>query len=168
MKKILSVLIMISLLLIGCSNNNRKKETIKREEVPQEIQKAPELNHAEMMNNDRSSIAGDYINPNGEVITVNADGTLNFHGSMNWDVSNQSASDVYYTEEGIYGWALVPKDHPTGAGGVMIFPVGVDVKGFIVQEDGTVVLGTLSTNKETIRMTQGQSAPNEEEVYTKR
>ena len=87
---------------------------------------------------------------------------------MDWDVSNQEVSEVTYTEDGTYVWSISPKDSPTGGGGVTIYPIGVDVTGFIFHEDNTTEIGILSTNKETIRMSHGQQAPDNEGVYTKR
>lgn len=183
MKRVMSVMLIMSLLLIGCSSGEsdkkeeskkedpkqeeNKKEETKKEEVKQEENEVG-LNHDELLQNNRSSIAGDYVNPNGEVITVNEDGTLTFHNDMDWDASDQVASDVYYTEKGTYEWSLNPKNSPVGGGGVAIIPIGVEVNGYIIQEDGSSVLGTLSTNTDTIRMIHGQNAPTDEGVYTKK
>lgn len=172
MKKIMSGLIIMSILLVGCSNEtvDKKEEEQVQKENPKEKEVAKEegLNHEELMQNNRNSIAGEYVKPNGEVITINIDGTLNYPESAEGDSSNQIASSVRYTEDGAYEWDLNQKNSMVGGAYVSIFPIGVDITGVIQQEDGTFKPRTLSTNKDTVRMITGNGIPTENDVYIKK
>lgn len=95
MRKI--VLILISLMLIGCSTAKNK-----------------ELNHDEIMRGDLSSIAGEYVNSEGHVIVLDAE-----------KIKQTLKSEVTYTKDGGY-FMNVSTDGGMFAIGLEILPVGVE------------------------------------------
>lgn len=95
MKKVF--LILISLMLIGCS-----------------AAKSKELNHDEIMRGDLSSIAGEYVNSEGRVILLDAE-----------QIKQTLKSEVTYTENGGY-FMNVSTDGGMFAIGLEILPVGVE------------------------------------------
>ena len=95
MRKI--VLILFSLILIGCSTTKNK-----------------ELNHDEIMRGDLSSIAGEYVNSEGHVIVLDAE-----------KIKQMLLSEVTYTKAGGY-FMNVSTDGGMFAIGLEILPVGVE------------------------------------------
>ena len=90
-------LILISLMLIGCSTAKNK-----------------ELNHDEIMRGDLSSIAGEYVNSEGHVIVLDAE-----------KIKQTLKSEVTYTKDGGY-FMNVSTDGGMFAIGLEILPVGVE------------------------------------------
>lgn len=90
-------LILISLMLIGCSTTKNK-----------------ELNHDEIMRGDLSSIAGEYVNSEGHVIVLDAE-----------KIKQTLKSEVTYTKDGGY-FMNVSTDGGMFAIGLEILPVGVE------------------------------------------
>ena len=95
MRKI--VLILFSLILIGCSTTKNK-----------------ELNHDEIMRGDLSSIAGEYVNSEGHVIVLDAE-----------KIKQMLLSEVTYTKAGGY-FMNVSTDGGMFPIGLEILPVGVE------------------------------------------
>jgi len=95
MRKI--ILILISLMLVGCS-----------------VAKSKELNHDEIMRGDLSSIAGEYVNSEGRVIVLDA-----------VQIKERLLSDVTCAEDGRYFMDVLTDDGMYGIG-LEILPVGVD------------------------------------------
>lgn len=173
MKKIMSGLVIMSILLVGCSNEkvDKKEEKQVQKEKPKEekkeVVKEAGLNHEELMQNNRNSIVGEYVNYNGEVITINADGTLNYNNGL--DSSNQIVSEVQYLENGSYQWDLNLKDSPVGGAYVKVYPQGIDILGMTgPNEEGKYEEAVLSTNKEAVRLITRNGIPTEKDVYTKK
>ena len=90
-------LILISLMLIGCSTTKNK-----------------ELNHDEIMRGDLSSIAGEYVNSEGHVIVLDAE-----------KIKQTLKSEVTYTKDGGYFMNISTDDGMYGIG-LEILPVGVE------------------------------------------
>ena len=120
--------------VIACGNNG--KEVV--------------LNHEEIMEGNLSSISGEYINSEGEVIILES------------DITDRLLDDVMYMD-GFYYMNVLTDDGMHGVG-LTIYPVEVEVKGW-KPNVGEVILETDETK---IRIHFGQDIPmSEQEVFIK-
>lgn len=136
MKKILimSLVLGACFFVIACGNNG--KEVI--------------LNHEEIMKGNLSSISGEYVNSEGDVIYLEP----NFQERLINDVRH--GSDKYYlnvrTDDGMFGVLLI------------IYPVGVDVNGWD-RDYGDVIF---ETDVSKVRIYFGHDLPmSGEEIFTR-
>lgn len=136
MKKFLIKFLALSAVffVIACENNK----------------KGVTLNHEEIMEGNLSSISGEYINSEGEVIILES------------DITDRLLNDVMYID-GFYYMNVLTDDGMYGIG-LTIYPVGVEVMGWKTNV-GEVVLETDETK---IRIHFGQDIPmSEQEVFIK-
>lgn len=135
MKKII-LMITLFFLLVGCSSKENHSE----------------LNHYELKDGNFSSIAGEYVNSKGEVVTINAKGLREGEKSMS----------KVYCEEGDSSDGYQMSIFPIGAepdGGYMltVYPIGIEVNEFV------------KTDTTKIRIGYGNGSPLDDEyIYTKK
>ncbi|TDW16536.1 hypothetical protein EDD63_12218 [Breznakia blatticola] len=184
-KKLLLVLVL--LLSTGCFANGKsanetdkkeeanevKKEDSNNEESKQPVETDPTKDNEtiknELLNNDRTSIAGDYVNSNGDVVTINMDGTVYFHDpEFGDDSSSQIASSIDYNEMNNYFWWGIGNKDSVGGFAVGIYLPGTDIECYVPTDDGSEKTIIVSTNNDKIRMTSGQAMPAESDIYTKK
>lgn len=139
MKKI--AIVILTLFLVACSNNDSNEISSKKKENV-------ELNHEEIMKGDFSSIAGEYINSKGHVITIGSDGLQ----------ENERQTGEITFNNNIYTMSIHPKNRDDGGYLLMIFPKGVEVPNL----EGL-------TDIEIIRICHGQADPmSTDEIYIKK
>ena len=134
MKKI--ILVLLLLMLIGCSASKETK-----------------LNHDQLMLGDVSSIAGEYINSEGRVISLDAE-----------DIKERLTSEVVYTDQKYYYLNVRTDDGMFGVG-LHIYPVGVEVTTWSSQEGYFI----MDTDTSKVRIYYGHDIPlSENEIYEKK
>ena len=107
------------------------------------------LNHSEIMAANFSSIAGEYVNSEGNVIFLDEDGLND---------NERQTREVYGSPDSGYFMGIHPKEELDGGYLLMVFPIGVEVLN---------LEGLTDTTK--VRICYGQAEPmSVEEVYTKK
>lgn len=134
MKKI--ALFLLVLLLVGCSP-----------------EKSEGINHEEIMRGDLSSIAGEYVNSEGNVIVLDAE-----------QIKERIISDVTYTDDGRYFMNVLTDDGMYGIG-LEILPVGVE--GLVWKINSNDILLKTDTSKIRIRYYQAEAISETEYYYKK-
>lgn len=135
MKKYLSLLMSIMLCFSIAACDSKKNER--------------NLNHDEVMSGNFTSISGEYINSEGEVIILED------------DITAKLISDVVYVDNSYYYMNVFTDDGMYGIG-LTIYPVGIEVMGWTLQ-DGDIVI---ETDISKIRIYFGQDVPmSEAEIF---
>lgn len=115
-------------------------------------QKKVILDHEEIMRGNFSSIEGEYINFEGQIITIDAE-----------DFSERLVGDVEYVNEQYYYMTLLADDGMLRIG-FEIYPIGVEVVTW--DDEGTIVLET-DTSKIRVRYAQAEPLSGKD-FYTKK
>ena len=154
MKKIIIVLFVL-MLCNGCSiqnNDNSPKNSIFLTIIPSIDDIIP---NEDFMNGDFSTIAGDYINVNNEVITIDDEG---LQGN---ELVNDTDINFF---KGIYQMNVA--DQYNQGYSLTIYPVGIEIQNCYVTGDEIVFYDTDITK---VRISHGQADPMSiEEIYTKK
>ena len=140
MKKILVVV--LTFFLFSCSINDINEISNTNLDTNMEI------NNEQIMKGNFSSIAGEYVNPKGDVINIDYDGLRD---------NERQTSEIIFNNN-IYTMGIHPKNQDSGGYLLMIFPKGIEVPN---------LEGLTDTNK--IRICYGQADPMSiDEIYTKK
>lgn len=140
MKKLLLACLVFTLLLTGCTKEDKTDTT---QDVNKNFSSGMDTN--QIVKGNFSSVAGTYTNPNGDKMQLDEDG-------LRWNERQTSA--IHCSNYGICTMGIHVAGQGDGGYTLTIYPEGIHVPG-------------LSTDIEKVRICYGQAEPmSEDEIYT--
>lgn len=111
-----------------------------------------------LLEGDFSGIAGDYINSEGEIVTLLANGNVAFENGIGILRGSPKINDIE-EEQGTYQWGFSFSDNELSGGRTVLYPIGIKVyDGYDYLDDDT----------SKIRLTFGNGFPTANEIYYKK